>query len=137
MLEIAPSSRPPLATIVAILLPLLALALLLLRRAVGPMRQRLLVGALGLGMLLTAASTAGWSRRHAGTGTETAHGWPQILHARWVPFDGGDARAGLQWRGLVINTLVYAAAAAVLLAVGHQVVRRRRATHTGGPSVST
>jgi hypothetical protein len=126
MLEIAPSSRPPLATLLAIAPPLLAIAALLMRRAPRVDRVRVLVGARSLAALLTAASAALWSRRHAGTGTETARGWPRVVHARWVSFEGGAAHAGPQWRGVAENGLVYTAAAGALLALGVALVRRRR-----------
>ena len=126
MFEIAPSSRPPLAMLLAVALPLAAVAAILLRRAAPAERRRVLIGALVLGLLLTALGGACWSRRHAGTGTETARGFPRTIHARWVPFDAGESRAGVRWRGVVEGTLVYAAAAAVLLAVGTALVARRR-----------
>ena len=124
MFEIAPSSRPPLATLLAIALPLLAIAAWLLRRAAGNDRLRVLVGALSFAALLTAGSLALWSRRHAGTGTETARGWPRIVHARWVSFEGGDERNGLRWHGIAECGLLYGTIGAALLAVRD--ARRRR-----------
>lgn len=125
MFEIAPSSRPPLATLLAVALPLLAIAAWLLRRAARSDRLRMLVGALSLAALLTSGSTVLRSRRHAGTGTETARGWPRIVRARWVSFEDGAERTGLQWRGIAEGGLLYAAIGAGLLALRH--ARRRRA----------
>ena len=136
MFEIAPSPGPPLATLLAIALPLLVLAGLLLASASWRERRRVIVGALLLGGLLTAASAALWSRRHAGTGLETARGWPRVVHARWVPLDDGALRAGLQWRGVAENGMTYAAGCALLLAGAHVLVRRRRMTRAGGRSAS-
>jgi TRAP-type uncharacterized transport system fused permease subunit len=139
MLEIAPSSRPPLATLLGILVPLLVLAALLLRRATRIARRQMLIRALILGVVLTAASSALWSRRQTGTGTETARGWPRAVHTRWVPFerDSASGRAGLDWRGIAESGLVYATVAATLLALGSALVRRPRRVHSGGPSVLT
>ena len=135
MIEIAPSFRPPLATLLVVALALLLLAAVLLRRATRIARRRVLLGALAVGALLTATSAGLWSRRHAGTGTETARGWPRIVHARWVAFEGGAGRAGLQWRGVVENGLVYTVAAAALLSPGAVLVKRRRRTvRAGEPS---
>ena len=124
MMEIAASSRPPLATLLAVALPLLLLAVVLLSRAESPARRRVLLGGPILGALMTAASAAFVSTRHAGTGTETARGWPRVLQAEWVSFEGGQARAGLQWRGLAENGLIYTAAATALLALGPALSRR-------------
>jgi hypothetical protein len=125
------------ATLVAIVFPLLALAALRLRRAARPERRRVVLGAILLGLFLTTASAMLWSQRHAGTGTETARGWPRVVYARWMPFEGGAGRAGLQWRGVAEGGLVYLAAAAALLAFGPALGRRRRPVHSGGPSVPT
>ena len=136
MLEIAPSHRPPLAMLLAVVLPLLALAGVPLWRATRRERLRLLAGALALGGLLTAASAGLWSRRHAGTGTETAWGWPRIVYARWVPFEDGAGRAGLQWRGVAECGLTYATLGAVLLTLRRTLAQRRPA-EMGAPSVPT
>src|SRR5215218_6529418 len=130
MLEIAPSHRPPLAMLLAVVLPLVALAGLLLRRAARRERRRLLFGALALGGLLTAASAGLRSRRHAGMGTETAWGWPRIVYARWVPFEGGAGRAGPQWRGVAEGGLTYVTVGGALLALGQALARRRRPAGT-------
>lgn len=138
MLEIAASTRPPMATLLAIALPLLALVALLLRRVTRLDRQRVLLGALALGALLTAGSAALWSRRHAGTGTETARGWPRIVYARWESFEGAAGRAGMHWRGVAESALLYGAMGAALLALGRARTRRGRAEPApGGPSVHT
>jgi hypothetical protein len=135
MFEITPSLRPPLATLLAATLPFLVLAGLLLSSASPRERRRVVVGALVLGGCLTAASALLWSRRHAGTGLETARGWPRVVHARWVPLDDGATRAGLHWRGVAESGVAYAAGSAMLLALGSRLARRRQTVHTGGPSV--
>ena len=130
MIEIAPHLRPPLATVLAVVVPLLVGAAVLLRRTPASVRRRLLVAAAAGAVLLTAASAVVWSRRHAGTGTETARGWPRIVHSRWESFEGEEGRSGIHWRGVLEGMLVYAVAGAAVLGVGHA-VRRRRAGGDG------
>lgn len=117
MIEIAPHARPPLATLLAVALPLLFVAGALLRGVPTAARRRVYVSAVAAGLLLAAASAALWSRRHAGMGTETARGWPRAVYARWEPFEGGASRAGVLWRGVAESALAYASASALLLAV--------------------
>ena len=126
MIEIAASSRPSLATLLAVALPLLVIAGVLLSRSGRLTRRRVVLGGVTLGALMTAASAAFVSARHAGTGTEIARGWPRVLHAHWASFEGGEARAGMQWRGVAESGFVYTAAATALLATGAVVSRRRR-----------
>lgn len=127
MIEIAPHLRPPLATLLAVALPLLGLAALLLRRHRREVWRGTLAAAILLGLALTAASTALWSRRHAGTGVETARGWPKPVHTRWEDFEGRGRAAGVRWRGVAENTLVYASASLVLLAAAARWRSGRRA----------
>jgi hypothetical protein len=116
------ADRPPLATLLTVALPLLLVAALLLRGQPPAVRHTRLAAAVLVGLLLTAASAVLWSRRHAGTGVETARGWPKPVHARWEDFEGRDRTAGIRWRGIAENTLVYASASLLLLAAA---ARRR------------
>lgn len=126
MIEIAPASRPPLAVVLATVLVLLALAAMLLRR-VGPReRRRVLAAAVAAGASLTPASALLRSERHAGTGTETARGWPRIVHSRWVSFEGEEGHVGLRWGGVAGDIVVHGAASAVVLALAAS--RRRMAS---------
>ena len=124
MFEIAPHLRPPLATLLAFTLPVLAGAAILLLRAPRWLRRRLMVTAAAGGILLTGMSGAVSTRRHAGTGTETALGWPRIVYSRWESFEGQGGRSGVHWRGILEGTIAYGAVAAALL--GARTVARHR-----------
>jgi hypothetical protein len=126
MFEIAASARPPLASLLRIALSLLILGALMLWRATPSVRRRVIVASVVVGALLSFASAALWSRRHAGTGTETAYGWPRVVYARWESFEGGAGRAGVQWRGVVENSFAYGSATMLALAAGLLMTRRRR-----------
>jgi hypothetical protein len=116
MFEIAPHVRPPLMTLLAVSLPLLAAAALLLRGQPAAVWRRVLGGAMLAGVLLTAASAVLWSSRHAGTGVETARGWPKAVYGRWEDFEGRERVTAIRWRGVLEDTFVYTAAAGVLFA---------------------
>ena len=130
MIEIAPHFRPPLATLLAVALPLLFAAAILLRREPPGTWRRVVLGAAAAGVLLATASAALWSRRHAGTGTETARGWPRAVHANWEGFGGEGRRSGILWRGALEGAFVYAAlAAGPLAAAARRRPAGRRETH--------
>jgi hypothetical protein len=125
MFEIAPHFRPPLAIALAVVLPLLAGTAILLLRVPPRVRRRLLATAAAAALLLTAASAIVWSRRHAGTGTETAYGWPRIVYSRWESFEGVGHRSGIHWRGVLEQIAVYSVAGAAMIVAAWRVSHRR------------
>jgi hypothetical protein len=76
-------------------------------------------------MLLTTASTMVWTRRHAGTGTETAYGWPRIVYSRWESFEGIEHRSGIHWRGVLEQIAVYSVAGAAMSVAAWRLRHRR------------
>jgi hypothetical protein len=137
MIAIDASARLPLATLLFLALLLVALACVLLRRTPSGTRWRAVTSAAIVGVLLAGGSSALESRRHAGTGTETARGWPRAVHTRWESFDTPERRSGVDVRGLGESALFYAAVVAAVLA-GAATVRGRapdtrdRVRRTGG-----
>ena len=125
MIEIAPHLRPPLAIALAVVLPLLAATAILLLRVPSRARRLLLGTAVAGAVLLTAASAIVWTRRHAGTGTETAYGWPRIVYSRWESFEATEHRSGIHWRGVLEQIAVYSVAGAAIV-VAAWTVRHRR-----------
>ena len=125
MIEIAPYYHQPLARLLAVIVPALVVALLLLRRLDAPRRRRVLTRALVLGALCAVASVVIYTSRGAGTGTQTSWGWPRMVFRLWQSWEAGERTHGIHWRGLIENAAFYGALAAV---IGALLARRRGAT---------
>ena len=122
MIEIAPHYHQAIARLIAVIAPAIAVALLLLRRLDAPSRRRVLIRATVLGALCAAASVVVYTSRDAGTGTQTAWGWPRVVFSLWQSWETGQRSHGIRWQGLVENTAFYGALAAL---IGALLVRAR------------
>lgn len=89
-------------------------ALLSPRVRAGVRRPAFVAGLLVLAAALSTASLLVSSRRAAGTGTAVSYGFPKPFLFRWRSWETAEAHAG--WSALYFagNTLVYAAALALL-----------------------
>jgi hypothetical protein len=114
MIEIAPHYHQAIARLLAVIVPAIAVALLLLRRLDAPDRRRVTIRAMGLGALCAAASVVVYTSRDAGTGTQTAWGWPRVVFSLWQSWETGQRSHGIRWQGLIENTAFYGALAAVI-----------------------
>jgi hypothetical protein len=126
MVEIAPARLLPLATLLTVALAAAAGAAIVL--ATSRMRgvvNRLALAAVAAGLVLAAGSGGLRSERGAGTGTQTAFGWPRAVYTRWVSWETAERIEGLRIRGVAENTVFYGALAA--LAGSLWLAARRRA----------
>jgi hypothetical protein len=128
MVEIAPESLLPLATLLSFALAAATCATIVLtlgrRRGVA---GRLAAAAAAAGLVLAAGSAVLRSSRGAGTGTYTAFGWPRAVYTRWVSWETAERRQGLRAAGLAENAVFYGALAA--LAGSLRLAARRRPTY--------
>jgi hypothetical protein len=113
MFEIAPHHQLAITRLFAAMVPL-ALALLFLERWSVRRRRHLLAHAALAGVLCAAASAAFWSRRGAGTGIQTAWGWPRVVYSRWESTETTERLQGIRWQGLAENALCYGTVAALV-----------------------
>lgn len=95
-------------------LALAAGALLSPRVRAGVRRPAFVLGVPTASAALSAASLLVRSSRHAGTGTANEYGFPKPFVFRWRSWEAAETHAG--WSALYFagNTLVYAAALALL-----------------------
>lgn len=122
MLEIAPQYHQPIARILLVVVMAAALALMLLRRVDARHRRGVLARAAALGVVCTFASVALYAIRDAGTGTQTAWGWPRIVFSLWQSWETGQRSHEIRWQGVIENATFYGALAT---AIGALLVRRR------------
>ena len=128
MVEIAPHYHLAITRVAAVIVPALFVALLLLLALDAPRRRRLLVRACFIGVACAVASAVVYASRDAGTGTQTAWGWPRVVFSLWQSWETGERSHGLRWQGLVENVAFYAALA---LLIGAVLARRRDITPAG------
>ena len=121
MVEIGAHSHQAITRLLAVIVPALVVALLLLRRLDAPLRRRVLVRATVIGALCAVASVVVYASRGAGTGTQTAWGWPRMVFSLWQSWETGQRTHGIRWRGLIENAAFYGALA---LVVGAMLARR-------------
>ena len=127
MIEIAAHHHQPLARLILVMLLASIAALLLLRRADERDRRRTLARAAAVGALCAVLSAVLYSSRDAGTGTQTAWGWPRTVFSLWQSWETGERTHGIGWRGLLENTAFYGVVAAV---IGGVLARRRASSPT-------
>jgi hypothetical protein len=121
------------APMLAVALALIGAAMIVLQlAALRYPRRRLYLRAAILGLFCALASGAFWSSRHAGTGTQTAWGWPRVVYGRWVSWEGDHRQEGIRWRGILENTVFYGALAMLASSI---VVTARRGSADGAPTV--
>jgi len=125
MIEIAADTRPPLATLLLIALPLIFIAAVLLRGQPPAVRRVVLAATAISALVVTAASATLWSRRHAGTGLETARGWPKPIYSMWEDTEARQRISGVRWRGVAENAFLYGAIGLFVCAVGARWSTRR------------
>ena len=124
MIEIPAHSHQAVIRLLAVIVPALVVALLLLLRLDAPLRRRVLVRAAITGALCAVASAVVYASRGAGTGTQTAWGWPRMVFSLWQSWETGQRTHGIRWRGLIENAAFYGALAllaGVMLARRHGV----------------
>lgn len=127
MIEIAPHFHQPLAQLLAVIVVALVAAWLLMRRADSRERRRTLVRAAAAGVLGAVLSVVLYWSRSAGTGTQTAWGWPRTIFSLWQSWETGERTHGIHWRGLFENAAFYGVVAA---AVAGGLARRRGSSST-------
>ena len=124
MIEIAPHSHQAIARLLAVIVPAIVVAFLLLHRLEAQRGRRVLIGAVVIGALCAVASVVVYTSRGSGTGTQTAWGWPRVIFSLWQSWETGQRSHGLRWQGLIENAVFYGALAAL---IGALRVRRRAA----------
>ena len=122
MFEIPAHYHLAVARVATVIVPALFVALLLLLALDTPRRRQLLVRAYFIGAVCTVASVLVYTSRDAGTGTQTAWGWPRVVFSLWQSWETGERSHGLRWQGLVENMAFYAALA---LLIGAMLARWR------------
>ena len=122
MVEIPAHYHQAITTLIAVIVPALVVALLLLRRLDAPLRRRVLLRAALVGVLSAVASVVVYTARGAGTGTQTAWGWPRTIFSLWQSWETGQRSHAIRWQGLIENALFYGTLAA---AIGALRVRSR------------
>jgi hypothetical protein len=123
MFEIAAHHHLPILRVFAFAIPAAAIGLLLLYVGNKAQLGRVVARAAVAGVLCAVASAALWSTRGAGTGTQTAWGWPRVVYARWTSWETAERVEGIRWWGFGENTVFYGAAA---ILVGSLVAVSRR-----------
>ncbi len=114
MIEIPAHYHQPFARLLVAIVVGAAVAFLLLRRMRAPDRRRRLMRAAAAGILCAVLSAVLYSSRGAGTGTQTAWGWPRTVFSLWQSWETGQRSHGIDWRGVIENALFYGALAAVI-----------------------
>ena len=128
MIEIAPYQHLAIVPLLAAALVMIVAAGIVLHLAAPWVRRRrLYLSAAVLGVLCALASGAVRSSRDAGTGTQTAWGWPRTIYGRWVSWEVVDRRDGVRWQGIIENTVFYGAGA--ILFGSLVIATRRRPAH--------
>jgi hypothetical protein len=122
MIEIPAHYHQALARLLVVMLFGASAALLLLRSAGPAERRRALVRAAAAGILCSVLSVVLYWSRGAGTGTQTAWGWPRTVFSLWQSWETGERTHGIQWRGLLENAAFFGVLAA---AIGGVLARRR------------
>jgi len=117
MVEIPAHWHQAIARLIAVVVPALIVTMLLLRGRDAHERRRVLASAAVIGALCAALSVVVYTRRGAGTGIQTAWGWPRVVYSLWQAFEDGERSHGLRWRGLLENAVFYGALAAAFVAV--------------------
>jgi hypothetical protein len=131
MIEIAPYRHLAIVPLLAVALASIVAAVIVLHfAALRFRRRRLYLSAAALGVLCALASGAFWSSRHAGTGTQTAWGWPRMIYGRWVSWEVVQRQEGVRWQGIIENTVFYGA---VALLAGSLVLAARRGSAGSAP----
>jgi hypothetical protein len=134
MIEISPYRHLAVLPMLAVTLALIGAAVIVLQLgAVRFPRRRLYFRAATLGLFCALASGAFWSSRHAGTGTQTAWGWPRVVYARWVSWEIEHRQEGIRWRGILANTVFYGAVAMLGSSI---VVTARRGSASSAPTAT-
>jgi hypothetical protein len=124
MFEIAPHGRLPMFRLLTFAFVAGTVGVLLLYLGSKVRLRRVVARAAVAGVVCAGASAALWSTRGAGTGTQTAWGWPRVVYARWVSWETVERTEGIRWWGLAENAVFYAAAAT--LVAGLLTVTRRQ-----------
>ena len=122
MIEIAPHYHQAIARVAAVIISAIVVALLLLLGLDATRRRQVLIRAQVIGALCAVASVVVYTSRGAGTGTQTAWGWPRVVFSLWQSWETGERSHGIRWQGLIENTAFYGALALVL---GALLARRR------------
>jgi uncharacterized membrane protein YfcA len=120
MFEIQPQLRPMATTLIAVGMVMTVIAALLLRRTPAAAVRKAIGAAMLAGVLLTAAGTLLWSRRHAGTGTQTDWGWPKAIYGSWVDFEGRNRAHEFRLSGAVADVLVFGAGSLLVIAAARR-----------------
>ena len=133
MIDIAPERLLPFATLLAIAFAaMLGTVVVLANWQLRDVARRLVLFAVVAGFVLAAASGVFRSSRGAGTGTQTAFGWPRAMYTRWVSWETSERRQGIHPRGVGQNAFFYATLVALASSMGlaarRAVVRNRRET---------
>lgn len=129
MLEIAPQYHQPIARILVVVVTAAVIALMLLRSVDAPRRRGVLARAAIVGIVGAVASVVLYTSRDAGTGTQTAWGWPRVVVSLWQSWETGQRSHGIRWRGLIENAAFYGT---ITAAIGALLVRRRDAARAPG-----
>jgi hypothetical protein len=124
MFEIAPHYRLPIFRLLAFAIPAAAVGVLLLYLGNKAQFRHVVARAAIAGVLCAGASAVLWSTRGAGTGTQTAWGWPRVVYARWVSWETAQRSEGIRWQGFAENTVFYGAIATLVGSLF--IVARRR-----------
>jgi hypothetical protein len=130
----------PLATLLTWSAAFCGIALIARQLSKQPLRRRtLIILAVTVGLICSAASTVKYAERSAGTGTYGTWGWPRAVYTRWVSWEIPTERhGGFQLRGLIENAILYGAAAAALVSLsGGRFQRGRITTQINPPSKTT
>ena len=131
MIEIAPYRHLAIVPLLAVALASILASVIVLHVAAPRFRRhRLYLVAAVLGVLCALASGAFRSSRHAGTGTQTAWGWPRMIYGRWVSWEVVQRQEGVRWQGIVENTVFYGA---VAMLAGSLVIAVRRGSAASAP----
>jgi hypothetical protein len=135
MIEIAPDRHLAIIPLLAVALASIVAAVIVLHLAALRFRHpRLYLSAAVLGVLCALASVVFWSSRHAGTGTQTAWGWPRMVYGRWVSWEVVQREEGVRWQGIVENTVFYGAIATL---AGSLVLAARRGSARRPPTAAS
>ena len=114
MVEIPAHYHQAISRLIAVIVPALVVALLLLRGLDAPLRRRVLLRTVLIGVLFAVASVVVYTTRDAGTGTQTAWGWPRVVFSLWQSWETGQRSHGIGWQGLVENMAFFGVIALVL-----------------------
>ena len=133
MIEISPYRHLAILPLLSVAVACILAAVIVLHLSASRIqRRRLYLSAVVVGVLCAVASGVFWSSRHAGTGTQTAWGWPRIIYGRWVSWEAVERYEGVRWRGIAENTVFYSAAAVLAISL----VLAARTFERGAPKTS-